>query len=234
MLLRFVLASALLLCLASCQRPAAVPLTPLAAVGNGGEAAARVNGSVGSPGALPPASVAIGGGVPVSVGVPPVAGGGADISLDFAEVDIREVVAQILGNLLRVNYTIDPAVHGTATLHTARPLSRDQLIPTLQVLLAQSGAALAQSGSLYRVLPNTAASPTLATGDSAGGSVLLPLRYAGAEALAKTLQPYLGKSAEITADPAHNTLLVTGDTPTRETVQDVVKSFDIDVLAGQS
>ena len=50
-----------------------------------------------------------------------------DITLDFADTDIREVVAQILGTILKVNYTIDPSVHGTATLHTVRPLNRSEL-----------------------------------------------------------------------------------------------------------
>ena len=71
---------------------------------------------------------------------------GGDISLDFADTDIREVVAQILGTLLHVNYTIDPAVHGTATLHTVNPSPRSRLLPTLQALLAQNGATVVQIG----------------------------------------------------------------------------------------
>ena len=77
----------------------------------------------------------------------------ARFSLEFADTDIREVVAQILGNILRVDYAIDPSVHGTATLHTAHPLAREQLVPTLQALLAPSGATVVQAGRLYRVLP---------------------------------------------------------------------------------
>ena len=59
-----------------------------------------------------------------------------DITLDFADSDIREVVAQTLGAVLHANYTIDPAVRGTATLHSAGPMSRGRLLTTLQSLLA--------------------------------------------------------------------------------------------------
>ena len=54
---------------------------------------------------------------------------GGAYSLDFADTDVREAVAQVLGGMLNLTYTIDPAVHGTVTLHTARPLSRAQLFP---------------------------------------------------------------------------------------------------------
>ena len=86
-------------------------------------------------------------------GSPASEAGPGNISLDFADTDIREVAAQILGSILKVNYTIDPAIHGTATLHTIRPLNRSELVPTLESLLAQNGAALITNGGLYRVVP---------------------------------------------------------------------------------
>ena len=36
--------------------------------------------------------------------------GQGGISFNFADTDIRAVAAQILGNMLHVNYTIDPDV----------------------------------------------------------------------------------------------------------------------------
>ena len=63
----------------------------------------------------------------------------------------------MLGTILQVNYSIDPAVHGTATIETAKPLKREELLPTLELLLNQNGASLVQSGSLYRVLPSSSA-----------------------------------------------------------------------------
>src|SRR5206468_11546718 len=103
--------------------------------GDAGIATARTNASAGAPGSLPPAQFSYGTETSPTVAAAATAGGGVgDISLNFADTDIREVAAQILGNMLKVNYTIDPAVRGSVTLHTTTPLSRGQLLPTLQAL----------------------------------------------------------------------------------------------------
>ncbi|MBV9537889.1 MAG: type II secretion system protein GspD, partial [Acidisphaera sp.] len=151
--LRFVLLLPALLMLAACEPQKLPVVEPLQEpLPLGGAAAPRVNGDVGSPDRTAAAQIAYGNIAPVTL--PPISGSGGsggDVSLDFADTDIRAVVAQILGSLLRVNYTIDPSVHGTATLRTSTPLARSQLLPALQTLLAQNGATIVQSGSIYRV-----------------------------------------------------------------------------------
>jgi general secretion pathway protein D len=160
--------------------------------------------------------------------------GPGDISLDFADTDIREVVAQILGTILKVNYTIDPAIRGTATLHTVRPLNRSELLPALESLLAQNGAALVSSGALYRVVPIAQAATTAATGAGTAGVVVVPLRYASAEDLGKVMQPYVGAGARIAVDPGRNALLIAGDPTARDGLIGLINAFDVDVLARQS
>jgi general secretion pathway protein D len=227
----------LLLGLAGCAASAPPPtfLAPLPGDGIGaGTAAPRTDGTVGSTTPTPTAMV--------SYGVPPFNAAsrseaartpGGDISLDFADTDIRAVVAEILGRILRVNYTIDPAVHGSASLRTVQPLRRDQLLPTLQTLLASNGAALVRAGSLYRVVPLPAARGIIGA-DGTAGSVVVPLRYASADALAKVLTPYVGPAGRIAQAPGSNALIVSGDPETREALIALVESFDTDVLAGQS
>ncbi len=177
-------------------------------------------------------------GAAAPVSLPPgVAGGGGDISLNFADTDIRTVVAQILGQILQVNYTIDPAVHGSATFHSTTPLSNAQLLPVLQALLSENGATLEQSGGLYNVVPTAAAGPsgTAAAGAAAGaGSVVVALRYADAATLAGVLQPFVGPGGRIAAAPGGNGLIIAGDSTTRQTLVDLVSAFDVDTLAGQS
>jgi general secretion pathway protein D len=213
--------------------PPAIPaLSPLP---NGTTAAPpRINGAIGAPDALPPAQVTYGRQQQPSSEVPAIEAGPGNISLDFADTDIREVSAQILGSILKVNYTIDPAVHGTATLHTVRPLNRSELVPTLESLLAQNGAALVTNGELYRVVPVAQAVATAATGPGTAGAVVVPLQYATAENLGKILQPYVGEGGKIAADPARNALLISGEPGAREGLIGLVKAFDVDVLAGQS
>ena len=194
----------------------------------------RVNGSVGAPSQLPPAQYGYGITTPRASAAPGVTEeSGGDISLNFVDTDVREVVAQILGSALHVNYTIDPSVKGTTTFRTARPLSRSELLPTLQVLLAQNGAALVQSNGVYRIAPAGATTAAVGSATSAGG-VVLRLRYASADPLAKLLTPFAGSLAKIAAEPGSNSLLISGDPAARNALVALAQSFDTEALAGQS
>jgi general secretion pathway protein D len=226
---------AALTALAGCSqalKPALEPLPPLSS--GAGAASPRIDGSVGTPDAMLPAQVSYGT-TRTTTATAPNGSGTGNVVLNFADTDIREVVAQILGNLLKVNYAIDPAVHGTATLRTVQPLDRAELLSALQAMLAQSGAALLQSGSLYRVVPAGAAvAPALAGSNAAAGGVVVQLRYASAEDLAKLLQPYAGNSGKIIASPGTNALIVSGEPGARAALVNLVQAFDINALAGQS
>ncbi len=221
---------------AGCAPPSPVIQALPGSSAAGATAAARVNGDVGAPNTLPPVQVSEGAPAAITLPRSAEASGPADTSLDFADTDIREVCAQILGNLLHVNYSIDPGVHGMVTLRTVNPIPRSQLLPTLQGLLAQAGAGLTQSGSLYRVVPAAAAATatTLAAGPDTAGSVVMPLRYASADDLAKVLQQYVGNGGKVVPDAGANAVLISGDPGTREALVSLVRAFDVDVLAGQS
>jgi len=159
-------------------------------------------------------------------------------TLTFVDTDIREIVRNILGNILKVNYTIDPSIHGTATLDTAVPLPRSALLPTLSILLNQNGAALVQRGGTYMVVPGAQAAGGNAALPEAGaptaGSEMVPLRFASAPQLAKVLEPYAAENGRIIVDPARNALLVSGDGAARASLISLIHAFDIDLLANQS
>jgi len=227
--------SLVLLSLATCARQTAPVLTPLPPAQATGQAGLRVNGSVGAPDQTPPVRLALGvaPASPARPGVIEEAGG--DVSLDFADTDIREVVAQILGTALHKNFTIDPAVKGTATFHTATPMPRGDLLRTLQVLLAQNAAAMVEANGIYRIVPVTeAATAGIAGSETAAGDVVLPLRFVAAEPLAKLLTPFAGATAKIAADTGRNALLISGDPAARDALVALAQSFDVDALAGQS
>jgi general secretion pathway protein D len=227
------------LTLASCAHHAAAPvataplrpLPPLAA--DFGHATPRVSGEIGTLGSHPQVTVSTVPGVLPSLAEAEGGGGIGSINLNFADADIREIAAEILGTDLHVNYAIDPSVHGTATLRTVTPLALHQLLPVLQSLLAQNGATLTQQDGVYRVLPVAAANGMLATPGTAGGT-LVPLRYAGAEELAKSLATYAQAGARIIAVPAANAVVITGEPAQRDALVQLVGAFDVNALAGQS
>ena len=200
-------------------------LEPLPAVASRGAGTARNGGRLGGIGVVPPSIVDQGAAAAVAAGNPAEAG---DISLAFVDSDLREVVEQVLGTILGVNYTIDPAVRGMVTLRTPRPVNRAQAFSALQAVLAQNGATIAVADGLYRVSPAGGAQA------GAAGSVVVPLRFAAAEDLAKVLTPFVGQGGRIAADPGRNALIVASDADTREALVAMIRGFDTDVLAGQS
>jgi general secretion pathway protein D len=180
-------------------------------------------------------------GAPAGTAAVPTPSGGAtepgDISLNFVDTDIREIVRVVLGTTLKLNYTIDPNVQGTATLEVGRPLPRSALLPTLETLLNQNGATLTVRDGIYRVVPlgAGAVSRVVAGSEPVGsGTEVVLLRYAAAKDLVKVLEPYVSEGGKITADANRNALIVSGDTTVRQTLTGLIRAFDIDMLAGQS
>ncbi len=217
--------AALIASLAGCQQPERVALPPLATSARDLAAAPRISERLATPVSVDPI-VAYGAVRTQSGKVTAPQAVTREFTLDFADTDVRAVVAQILGGLLHNSYTIDPAVHGTVTLHAAEPVSAQQLLPTLQMLLANVGAILVSSEGLYRIVPAATA--------GAAGSAVIPLRYVSADELAKVLQPVAGTNAKVTAETGLNALLVTADPLQIQAMRELVQSFDIDALSHQS
>lgn len=81
-----------------------------------------------------------------------------DITLDFVDADLRDVVRAILGDILALNFVIDPDVNGRVTLSTNHPIDEAGLLPTLEAVLATHGVKLLAYDTLYRVTRSTAPS----------------------------------------------------------------------------
>src|SRR5215468_6453194 len=228
------------LVLTACQQPAQPGLEPLEVPSNLQAAEPRVNSSIPVDRSRERAFVDT---APAKVpGVPPpqpglTTGQPGDVTLNFVDTDIREIVRTILGTTLNLNYTIDPNVHGTGSIDTGTPLPRSALLPTLETLLNENGATLIERNGVYAVVPLAAGQThNLVTGTNAvgAGTQVLGLRYASAKDLAKVLEPYVAEGGKVTPDPAHNALVISGDAAVRQTLAGLVRAFDIDILAGQS
>ncbi len=237
---RVTASAAALIMLAACQLPSQPGLEPLEQPSELQAAQPRVSGNIpidrGRQRAFEERGVAT-----APVVAPPrtagTTGQAGDVTLNFVDTDIREIVRTILGTTLKVNYTIDPNVHGTGSIDTGTPLTREALLPTLETLLNQNGATVVERNGVYAVVPLPAgATRNLVSGaDAVGaGTQVVPLRYASAKDLAKVLEPYVAEGGKVTPDPARNALIISGDAAVRQTLVGLVRAFDIDILAGQS
>lgn len=168
-------------------------------------------------------------------------GGKGEYSLNFDDADLAEVAKVILGDILATNYTISPQVSGKVTLQTTDPLSRDELIPTLEMLLSINNAALVNQGDMYLIKPSNEAVyntsiRTLGSGRLPTGyqTAVIPVRNVSAGELAEILKPLLPEKAQVSVDNRRNILLASGSASELNRIIDVVGTFDIDVLKGRS
>ena len=138
-----------------------------------------------------------GGGLPPGPGARATGGG---VVLNFEGADLREVIRNILGDILNENYTIDASVGGTVTIRTSSGISRDALTATLETLLRMNGATMVKEGGLYKIVPQAAAvrgnvTPQLGNSQRAlppGFSVqIVPLRYIGVREMVRILEPFV-------------------------------------------
>ena len=181
-----------------------------------------------------------GGGLPPG---PPIQVAGGNVVLNFEGADLREVVRNIMGDILNENYTIDPAVGGTVTIRTSAGIPRDALPAALETLLRQNGATMVKSGGLYMVLPQAAAvrgntTPQLGNSMRAlppGFSVqIVPLRYVGVREMLRLLEPFAKDAQAVRPDELRNLLILSGTERELRHLMDTIDMFDIDWMAGMS
>lgn len=164
-------------------------------------------------------------------------------TLNFDDADLGEVAKVILSDTLNVNYVLSPQVAGTVNLQTSHPLTREELIPALEMVLRMNGAVLLRDGDLYRIEPEanalqSAQSPRLGRAGArlpAGYQVrIVPLQYVGVKEMQSILEPLLPPKAILRADSARNLMLIAGTSDELESIIDTVSIFDVDVLQGMS
>lgn len=163
------------------------------------------------------------------------------IQLAFSDVDITQVVASVLGEALGLNYSVDPTVKGTMSLRSSRALSPQELLPALEAALRVQDLALVQVDGTYHVVPVKDAPRRVASINlpsdhtQAGFSIqIVPLQFTSPTEMEKILQPFAPPGGVMKVDEARNLLLLAGSSRELETMLDVVKTFDVDWLAGMS
>lgn len=182
---------------------------------------------------------------PPATGAPakadPAGGDPADVTLNFAGADIRDVINAVLGETLKLNYVIDPEVTGPVTFNVSRPISKSEVLSTLEAVLNSRGATMVQSDGIIRVMPlsksgkSDAAAPLVSASPIPGQRTeVFPLRYVGAADMQRVLEKVLPPGRPIAADDKRHLLLIQGTPGELQLAEDTVKVFDIDQLSGNS
>jgi general secretion pathway protein D len=166
--------------------------------------------------------------------------GEGEYNLNFDEADLGEVAKVVLSDILGQNYVLSPKVTGKVTLQTTDPLSKDELIPTLEMLLRMNNAVLIKDASIYHIEP---ASEALYSSGFAAPSVagragyqvrVIPIRNVAVQDIVEVIKPLVQEKTILNVDPTRNILVVSGTPDELGRVMDMVGTFDIDVLKGRS
>jgi general secretion pathway protein D len=164
-----------------------------------------------------------------------------EIVLNFEGESIQSVVHTILGEVLQETFVIGPGVSGQVTFSTSKPVSREELMPILELLLRWNGATLVFTEGRYHVLPVSDAIrghlfPEVGDAQRARGYEVraVPLQYIAAVEMAKILEPYVRPGAIISADQFRHMIFLAGTPEELRNYLKTVEIFDVDWLEGLS
>jgi len=166
---------------------------------------------------------------------------GGEVTFNFENLPIQAVVQNILGGLLNENYTISPAVTGNVTFSSSKPVTTDQAMPILEMLLAWTNNALVRKQGRYEVVPIKDAiagslSPNLYSVKAVPGYQVrvFPLKFISPKEMEKLLKPYAKPEAIVSADSARSMIVMAGTAFELQNYERTIDLFDVDWLKGMS
>ena len=91
--------------------------------------------------------------IPHPANIPPAATTNNDVVLNFEDADLLDVIHTVFGDILKVNYAVDPSIKGKVTIRIAKPISRKDVLPVMQMILKLNGAGYTEEDGIYKILP---------------------------------------------------------------------------------
>lgn len=178
----------------------------------------------------------------VSPRVDPVLATGDKVALNFENVTVSNLAVALLGDLLKLNYTIDAGGDTVVSLNTRQPLMRNQVLDVLDaVLLPHDLAIVRDNAGVYHVTKRTVtlgARPVVGSSKfkdlSGAGTVIVPLNHIAAAEMAKILAPLAPREAIVYVDSMRNLLVLQGSKAQLGGWLEMVEAFDVDFLSGMS
>lgn len=161
--------------------------------------------------------------------------------LSLQNVSLLEVV-DFLAKQLRINYVVEKGVSGAVTLNTYGEIRDIDPRALLDTILRINGAAMVQTGSVYRIVPlaELARMPLKPEVDAKDIPEddrpmlnLVFLKYANVDELAKLVGEFLGPQGRAWAYPPANLLLVLDSRRSMRRTMEMISLFDSDALAKQ-
>ena len=163
------------------------------------------------------------------------------VALNYEQADLRLVLEE-LARALGITMIIDPSIDNVVSIRTAnaRPLTREDLWPLMQLLARDAGIILERAGNLYNARRAQSNLPVeITTPETLGSSVaarlmqITPLTYISAEAATEALAPLLEPDGNVRKLTNNNTLAITGSEFQLERINQLLMLIDADPFSNQ-
>ena len=165
------------------------------------------------------------------------------VTLNFEQASLPEFLRVVFESILNENYLLDPRVNGSVTLHTTRPVTQNTVLPIVEAVLEQNGAALIRDEGMFKVLPlgdaaSASGSPAVGRFPSSRqkgyGIQVVPLQHVAASELEGILGPFVPDGSSLSVDTTRNVLILSGPRYRLDDLLATVRMFDVDWLSGMS
>jgi len=162
--------------------------------------------------------------------------------LNLIDAPIASAVKNVLGDILGLNYTVDPRVRGSITLQTSEPVGRNTLTDILETTLAANGVGVVKRGDTYNIVPlaealsNTPAVSIPAVAQRTPGLKVqvIQLQYISAEEMRTILAPISREGSILRVDNARNYIMLAGTNSDLGAMREAIDVFDVDWMKGMS
>ena len=162
------------------------------------------------------------------------------VVLNFENTDINDVIATI-GELLGLDYIIEPGVAGKITIHTSGKMPAGELFPVLEQILEINNLTVIRTGKYYRFMPMAEAKrKPLETFIGRDGSglpsadrimiQLVPIKFLPVESIKGVLTPLLTKSGSFFDIPNSQILGIIDTASNVKRLLEIVDALDVNTL----
>lgn len=144
---------------------------------------------------------------------------GGQVTLNFDDADVYTIIQTIFGDVLHLNYIVDPRIKGRVTFRSVAPVPRDKVLPLMEVVMRLNGIAIVEEGGLHRIVPiaDIAKEPApLSIGRDPekirpqGKSILqvIPITYISSSEALRLMAPFLSQNALVVDVPKGNKIII--------------------------
>ncbi|MCB1379277.1 MAG: type II secretion system secretin GspD [Alphaproteobacteria bacterium] len=167
--------------------------------------------------------------------------GDGKFTVNVDRAGILEASKLILGETLGLSYVVDPRVQGTVTLSSSGPLSARDLLRAFEAALRLNSAALVQTDGVAKVVALQemldgevgAADMDGAVTEGYGVSAVV-LRHISPPTMMELMDSFIAHAGSVRASNVGNLILIRGSASERQSLVDVVLSFDVDWMRSQT